>query len=214
MSRLGEVARVFLKLGTIGFGGPAAHVAMMRDEVVVRRAWVSDQEFLDALGATSVIPGPGSTQMAISLVTGFGVMELEGVRARVPPGGRRRGDHAGGRRRGAAPRRRRMSARDPLVLATATAASVAGACALGDRVAATGLPDADHGNVLTAASAALLRWVDDRLAGIPAPSTCTEGSARTRAVRPVAGTPLPPEWVGRRVESGGRTWRREWCSRR
>jgi chromate transporter len=64
---LGEVARVFLKLGTIGFGGPAAHVAMMREEVVVRRAWVSEQEFLDALGATSVIPGPGSTQMAIYL---------------------------------------------------------------------------------------------------------------------------------------------------
>jgi chromate transporter len=65
--RLAEVARVFLKLGTIGFGGPAAHVAMMRDEVVVRREWVSEQEFLDALGATSVIPGPGSTQMAIYL---------------------------------------------------------------------------------------------------------------------------------------------------
>src|SRR3954468_1655420 len=67
MAHLGEVARVFLKLGTIGFGGPAAHVAMMREEVVVRREWVSDQEFLDALGATSVIPGPGSTQMAIYL---------------------------------------------------------------------------------------------------------------------------------------------------
>lgn len=64
---LGEVARVFLKLGTTGFGGPAAHVAMMREEVVVRHAWVSEQEFLDALGATSVIPGPGSTQMAMYL---------------------------------------------------------------------------------------------------------------------------------------------------
>jgi chromate transporter len=64
---VGEVARVFLKLGTLGFGGPAAHVAMMRDEVVLRRAWVTEQEFLDALGATSVIPGPGSTQMAIYL---------------------------------------------------------------------------------------------------------------------------------------------------
>ncbi len=67
VSGVGEVARVFLKLGTIGFGGPAAHVAMMRQEVVVRREWVSEQEFLDALGATSVIPGPGSTQMAIYL---------------------------------------------------------------------------------------------------------------------------------------------------
>jgi chromate transporter len=67
MAHLGEVAGVFLKIGTLGFGGPAAHVAMMRDEVVVRRAWVGEQEFLDALGATSVIPGPGSTQMAIYL---------------------------------------------------------------------------------------------------------------------------------------------------
>jgi len=62
-----EVAGVFLKIGTLGFGGPAAHVAMMRDEVVERRHWVDEQEFLDALGATSVIPGPGSTQMAIYL---------------------------------------------------------------------------------------------------------------------------------------------------
>jgi chromate transporter len=67
VTRIGEVARVFLKLGTLGFGGPAAHVAMMRDEVVLRRGWVTEQEFLDALGATSVIPGPGSTQMAIYL---------------------------------------------------------------------------------------------------------------------------------------------------
>jgi chromate transporter len=67
MAHLGEVAGVFLKIGTVGFGGPAAHVAMMRDEVVVRRQWVGEQEFLDALGATSVIPGPGSTQMAIYL---------------------------------------------------------------------------------------------------------------------------------------------------
>jgi chromate transporter len=67
MGRAGEVARVFLKLGAIGFGGPAAHVAMMREEVVVRRAWLDEQEFLDALGATSVLPGPSSTQMAIYL---------------------------------------------------------------------------------------------------------------------------------------------------
>ncbi len=67
MAHTREVAGVFLKIGTLGFGGPAAHVAMMRDEVVVRRQWVEEQEFLDALGATSVIPGPGSTQMAIYL---------------------------------------------------------------------------------------------------------------------------------------------------
>ena len=65
--RLGEVARVFLKLGALGFGGPAAHIGMMRLEVVDRRAWVGEQEFLDALGVTGVIPGPGSTQMAIYL---------------------------------------------------------------------------------------------------------------------------------------------------
>lgn len=64
---LREVAAVFLKLGTLGFGGPAAHVALMRQEVVERRAWVSEQEFLDTLGVTGVIPGPGSTQMAIYL---------------------------------------------------------------------------------------------------------------------------------------------------
>ena len=65
--RLAEVAAVFLKLGTLGFGGPAAHVAMMRQEVVQRRAWVDEQEFVDALGVTAVIPGPGSTQMAVYL---------------------------------------------------------------------------------------------------------------------------------------------------
>jgi chromate transporter len=67
MGHLREVAGVFLKIGTLGFGGPAAHVAMMRDEIVVRREWVDEQEFVDALGATSVLPGPGSTQMAIYL---------------------------------------------------------------------------------------------------------------------------------------------------
>ena len=62
-----EVAALFLKLGCIAFGGPAAHIAMMRDEVVHRRRWVSDQEFLDLLGATNLIPGPNSTEMAIHL---------------------------------------------------------------------------------------------------------------------------------------------------
>jgi chromate transporter len=63
----GEVTRVFLKLGIIGFGGPAAHIAMMRDEVVRRRRWVSDERFLDLLGMTNLIPGPNSTEMAIHL---------------------------------------------------------------------------------------------------------------------------------------------------
>jgi chromate transporter len=66
-SRLTEVARLFLRLGLTAFGGPAAHVAMMRDEVVARRKWINDQGFLDLLGATNLIPGPNSTEMAIHL---------------------------------------------------------------------------------------------------------------------------------------------------
>jgi len=62
-----EVAGLFLKLGITAFGGPAAHIAMMHDEVVKRRKWLSDQEFLDLLGATNLIPGPNSTEMAIHL---------------------------------------------------------------------------------------------------------------------------------------------------
>jgi chromate transporter len=65
--RVAEVARLFLKLGVIGFGGPAAHIALMRDEVVRRRRWVSDERFLDLLGMTNLIPGPNSTEMAIHL---------------------------------------------------------------------------------------------------------------------------------------------------
>ncbi len=64
---LGELARLFLKLGTIGFGGPAAHIAMMEDEVVKRRRWLDHQQFLDLLGATNLIPGPNSTEMAIHI---------------------------------------------------------------------------------------------------------------------------------------------------
>ncbi|MFZ4719358.1 MAG: chromate efflux transporter [Ilumatobacteraceae bacterium] len=65
--RLGEVVRLFLTLGVIGFGGPAAHIAMMRDEVVRRRGWMDDAEFLEIIGATNLIPGPNSTEMAIHL---------------------------------------------------------------------------------------------------------------------------------------------------
>jgi len=64
---LTEIARIFGKLGIIGFGGPAAHIAMMRDEVVVNRKWMSEQDFLDSLGATNLIPGPNSTEMAIHI---------------------------------------------------------------------------------------------------------------------------------------------------
>lgn len=64
---LREVAGLFLKLGCIAFGGPAAHIAMMRDEVVRRRGWMDDAHFLDLLGATNLIPGPNSTEMAIHI---------------------------------------------------------------------------------------------------------------------------------------------------
>lgn len=65
--RLLELAGLFLKLGLTAFGGPAAHIAMMRDEVVRRRQWLTDAEFLDLLGATNLIPGPNSTEMAIHI---------------------------------------------------------------------------------------------------------------------------------------------------
>ena len=65
--RLSEVARLFTKLGVIGFGGPAAHIALMRDEVVARRRWMDDDEFLDWVGACNLIPGPNSTELAMQL---------------------------------------------------------------------------------------------------------------------------------------------------
>ena len=61
----GEVAAVALRLGLTAFGGPAVHIAMLREEVVVRRRWMSDEEFVDLLGATNLIPGPNSTEMVI-----------------------------------------------------------------------------------------------------------------------------------------------------
>ena len=64
---LRELAALFLRLGITAFGGPAAHIAMMRAEVVDRLKWLSDREFLDLLAATNLIPGPNSTEMAIHL---------------------------------------------------------------------------------------------------------------------------------------------------
>jgi len=67
MTRLRELAGLFLRLGATAFGGPAAHIAMMEDEVVRRRQWLTHAEFLDLLGITHLIPGPNSTEMAIHI---------------------------------------------------------------------------------------------------------------------------------------------------
>jgi chromate transporter len=64
-NRLGELARLFGRLGVTAFGGPAAHISMMHDEVVTRRRWLGDQRFLDLVGVTNLIPGPNSTEMAM-----------------------------------------------------------------------------------------------------------------------------------------------------
>jgi chromate transporter len=85
--RLGELARLFLRLGTVAFGGPAAHIAMMEDEVVRRRRWVSHEEFLDMIGACNLIPGPNSTEMAIHLGhrrAGFAGLAVAGACFAVP----------------------------------------------------------------------------------------------------------------------------------
>jgi chromate transporter len=63
--KLGEVASVFFKMGCIAFGGPAAHVALMEEEIVERRKWISHQRFLDLMGATNLIPGPNSTELTM-----------------------------------------------------------------------------------------------------------------------------------------------------
>ena len=64
---LGEIAQLFLRLGTTAFGGPAVHIAMMEEEVVRRRGWLSREEFLDYVGAVNLIPGPNSTELAIHI---------------------------------------------------------------------------------------------------------------------------------------------------
>lgn len=66
-TNLREVALLFLKLGSTAFGGPAAHIAIMRNEVVEKRQWITEQHFLDLIGATNLIPGPNSTEMAIHI---------------------------------------------------------------------------------------------------------------------------------------------------
>ena len=84
---LGELARLFLKLGTIGFGGPAAHIALMEDEVVRHRGWLTREAFLDYLGATNLIPGPNSTELAIEIGrdrAGFPGLVVAGVAFILP----------------------------------------------------------------------------------------------------------------------------------
>ena len=65
--RLTELAKLFTRLGFTAFGGPAAHIAMMHDEVVVRRQWLDEQHFLDMIGAVNLVPGPNSTEMALHI---------------------------------------------------------------------------------------------------------------------------------------------------
>src|SRR5574339_1297616 len=66
-TRLRELALLFLRLGATAFGGPAAHIAMLEDEVVRRRRWLPRDAFLDYVGATNLIPGPNSTELAIHI---------------------------------------------------------------------------------------------------------------------------------------------------
>ncbi len=82
-----ELILLFLKLGTLGFGGPAAHIAMMEEEVVNRRHWLSRERFLDLVGATSLIPGPNSTEMAMQVGyvrAGFAGLALGGLSFLLP----------------------------------------------------------------------------------------------------------------------------------
>ena len=79
---LRELAALFLRLGTLAMGGPAAHIAMMEDEVVRRRRWMTHERFLDMLGVCNLIPGPNSTEMAIhigQLRAGFAGLVVAGA---------------------------------------------------------------------------------------------------------------------------------------
>src|SRR5579871_5348559 len=66
-TELRGIFRLFLRLGLTAFGGPAAHIAMMQREVVDKRGWMDHAQFLDLIGATNLIPGPNSTEMAIHI---------------------------------------------------------------------------------------------------------------------------------------------------
>ena len=84
---LRELAVLFLRLGTLAMGGPAAHIAMMEDEVVRRRRWMTHERFLDMLGVCNLIPGPNSTEMAIhigQLRAGFAGLVVAGACFIIP----------------------------------------------------------------------------------------------------------------------------------
>ncbi len=90
MQRLLEIARIFIRFGFIAFGGPAAHIAMMDDEFVERRKWLSRQHFLDLVGATNLIPGPNSTEMTMHIGyerAGFLGMVVAGASFILPAAG-------------------------------------------------------------------------------------------------------------------------------
>jgi chromate transporter len=77
-----ELAAFFLRLGATAFGGPAAHIAMMEEELVRRRRWLSPEKFLDLLGAGNLIPGPSSSELAIHigyLLAGWAGLLVTGV---------------------------------------------------------------------------------------------------------------------------------------
>jgi chromate transporter len=85
--RLTTLLKLFLKLGIISFGGPVAHIAMMEEEIVKRRKWLTQEHFLDLVGATNLIPGPNSTEMAIHigyLYAGWAGLLLAGISFILP----------------------------------------------------------------------------------------------------------------------------------
>ena len=63
--RLGQIAAVFLRIGILGFGGPAAHLALMQDELVRKRGWLGARRFTELVGVTNLIPGPNSSEVAV-----------------------------------------------------------------------------------------------------------------------------------------------------
>ena len=82
-----EIATLFLKLGTIGFGGPSSTIAMMEDETVRKRKWVSREYFLEIMAVTNIVPGPNATEMAAHLGyirAGFPGLIIAGISFMVP----------------------------------------------------------------------------------------------------------------------------------